>query len=255
VSGAMRGRGMIEASGSADGPLLAVALLALLPLLEACSSAGLLGSSPPADPQTTSTVSTPAPAASPGLTDRLGGFFGGAPTKNATEGVGGPATDIDCPLVEVRKGASTLAVNANESDPSATALRYQVTIGRTARQCAVVGTDMRIKVGVQGRVILGPAGGPGNIEVPLRYAVVEEGPEPRTIVTKFVRIPVTVGQDQTNVPFTHIEDDLTFPMPPKANDDLDSYVVYIGFDPQSAKPPERKRERKPAKVAKQRPPS
>src|SRR5580704_599144 len=176
----MRGRGMIEASGSAGRPLLAVALLALvLPLLQACSS--LLGSSPPADPQTTSTVSTPAPAASPGLTDRLTGFFGGTPAKNATVGVGGPSSDIDCPLVEVRKGASTLAVNANESDPSAIALRYQVTIGRTARECAVVGTDMRIKVGVQGRVILGPAGGPGNIEVPLRYAVVEDGPVPRTI--------------------------------------------------------------------------
>ena len=215
---------------------------------------GLLGSSPPAGPETTATVSTPPPAESPGLTDRLSSFFRGAPTKNATEGVGGRSTDIDCPLVDVRKGASTLSVNANERDPAAIALRYQVTIGRTARQCAVVGTDMRIKVGVQGRVILGPAGAPGNVEVPLRYAVVEEGPEPRTIVTKFFLIPVAVGPDRTNVPFTHVEEDLTFPMP-KATDDLDSYVIYVGFDPQSAKPPERKPERKPAKVAKQRPPS
>jgi len=248
----MRGRGMREAGRYARRPLLATAVLALLPLLEACS--GLLGSSPPADPQTTSTVSTPAPTSSPGLTDRLSSFFAGAPTKNATEGVGGRSTDIDCPLVEVRKGASTLSVNANERDPSATALRYQVSIGRTARQCAVVGTDMRIKVGVQGRVILGPAGGPGNIEVPLRYAVVDDGPDPKTIVTKFFRIPVSVGPDQTNVPFTHVDEDLTFPMP-KANDDLDSYVIYVGFDPQSVKPPERKPERKPARAAKQRPPS
>jgi hypothetical protein len=247
----MLGRRMIGVGRGAGRPLLAAALLASLPLLEACSSAALLGSSPPTSPETTSSVSTP--AASPGLTDRLSGFFLGAPAKNATEGVGGPATDIDCPLVDVRKGASTLSVNANERDPAATALRYQVTIGRTARQCAVVGTDMRIKVGVQGRVILGPAGGPGNIGVPLRYAVVEEGPEPRTIVTKFFLIPVTVGPDQTNVPYTHVEEDLTFPMPAVAAD-LDSYIIYIGFDPQSAKPPERKPERKSKKVAK-KPPS
>lgn len=248
----MLGRRVIEVRWRAGGPLLATALLASLPLLEACSSAGLLGSSPPKDSDTTSTVSAP-PAESPGLTDRLSSFFRGAPTKNATEGVGGPSTDIDCPLVDIRKGASTYSVNANEQGPSAIALRYQVTIGRTARECAVVGTDMRIKVGVQGRVILGPAGAPGNIEVPLRYAVVEDGPEPRTIVTKFFLIPVAVGSDRTNVPFTHIVEDLTFPMP-KANEDLDSYVIYVGFDPQSAKPPERKPERKP-KVAKQRPPS
>ncbi len=249
----MLGKRMIEATRSAGGPLLAIALLASLPLLEACSSAGLFGSSPPKDSDTTSTVSAPPPAESPGLTDRLSSFFRAAPPKNATEGVGGPSTDIDCPLVDVRKGASTYSVNSNEQGPSAIALRYQVTIGRTARQCAVVGTDMRIKVGVQGRVILGPAGAPGTIEVPLRYAIVEEAPESRTVVTRFFLIPVAVGPDQTNVPFTHIVEDLTFPMP-KANEDLDSYVIYVGFDPQSAKPPERKPERKP-KVAKQRPPS
>jgi|HubBroStandDraft_6_1064221.scaffolds.fasta_scaffold462847_2 hypothetical protein len=249
----MLGKRMIEAGRSAKGPLLAAALLASLPLLEACSSLGL-GSPPPAAPETTSTVATAAPPPSPGLTERLSGFFGGAPTKTATEGVGGPSTDVDCPLIEVRKGASTLSINANERDPAATALRYQLTIGRTARQCAVVGTEMRIKVGVQGRVILGPAGGPGNVEVPLRYAVVADGPQPRTIVTKFFRIPVAVAADQTNVPFTHVDEALTFPMP-AATDDLVSYVIYVGFDPDSAKPPERKPERKPAKAAKQRPPS
>jgi hypothetical protein len=34
------------------------------------------------------------------------------------------------------------------------------------------------------------------------------------------------------VTFTHIEDDLTVPMPDKGT--LEAYVVYIGFDPLSA---------------------
>jgi len=46
--------------------------------------------------------------------------------------------------------------------------------------------------------------------IPLRYAVVKEGVEPKTIVTKLHRIPVTIPPGQGNVAFSHIEDDLTF---------------------------------------------
>ena len=58
-------------------------------------------------------------------------------------------------------------------------LRYQLSFGQTARECSVQGGAMSIKVGVQGRVILGPMGGPGIVDVPLRYAVVREGRRPR----------------------------------------------------------------------------
>ena len=91
-----------------------------------------------------------------------------------------------------------------------------------------------MKVGVQGRVILGPAGGPGQVEVPLRYAVVREGPEPRTIVTRFKRVQVTVGPTDVNLPFTDIEDGLSFPMP--SYSELEAYVVYVGFDAIGEKP-------------------
>ena len=44
---------------------------------------------------------------------------------------------------------------------------------------AAPGNIVTIKVGVQGRVILGPAGrGPATIDVPVRFAVVREGVEP-----------------------------------------------------------------------------
>ena len=40
---------------------------------------------------------------------------------------------------------------------------------------------MTMKVGVEGRVLLGPAGGPGQVDIPLRMAVVQEGPAPKTV--------------------------------------------------------------------------
>jgi hypothetical protein len=102
---------------------------------------------------------------------------------------------------------------------------------------------MIIKVGVQGRAILGPFGAPGSVEIPLRYAVVREGPEPKMIVTKFKRSGATIAAGQTHVQFIDIEDALSFPLPPAA--ELEAYVVYVGFDEIGEK-----NEKKPARSAK-----
>jgi len=132
------------------------------------------------------------------------------------------------------------------------ALKYQGTFVRGARECKVVAGQMVMRVGVEGRIIVGPAGGPGNVDVPLRIAVVhEETGASRTIVTKLVRIPVTVPPDSQNPSFTHIEEGLSFPMPSAAA--LDHYIVYIGFDPIGAAAQEKPQPKPPARNAKPKP--
>ena len=147
------------------------------------------------------------------------------------------ATDIECPSVDVRTGAATLLIGSKpgESEPSPLEVRYQGSIIRTARECHVNAGVMTMKVGVEGRVITGPAGGPGTVEVPLRLAVVHEGVNPKAVVSKLARIPVTIAGAVDRVTFTHIDSDISFPLPqPLA--DIDAYVVYIGFDPAGATP-------------------
>lgn len=181
---------------------------------------------------------------SPSWTSRVASLFSGA-----TPGVTQPhsptptAPDVECPGVDIRAGASTLNIAAKAVEATAGDLRYQLSFGQTARECAVQGTTMSIKVGVQGRVILGPMGGPGQVDVPLRYAVVREGPQPKTVATKFKRISVTVASGQTYVPFVDIEEGLSFPLP--ARSELDAYVIYVGFDEIGDK-----NEKKPPKTAK-----
>jgi hypothetical protein len=135
----------------------------------------------------------------------------------------------ECPPVDVRQGASTFTVNTAAKNPAEAQLRYQGTFAQTARSCSRSGTTMTIKLGVQGRVILGPGGGPGQVDVPVRFALVQEGMQPKTVWTKFYRVPVTVAEGQPSVSFTHIEEDITIPMPGK--DQLEAYVLYVGFDP------------------------
>ncbi len=103
---------------------------------------------------------------------------------------------------------------------------------------------MTVKVGVEGRVLVGPKGSAGSVAVPLRIALVQEGPQPKSMWTKFYSIPVNVQQGQTQVTFTHVEDDLTFAIPPSK--DLSSYVIYVGYDPQGAAAGAKTSKKKPA---------
>jgi hypothetical protein len=161
-----------------------------------------------------------------------------------------PPANYECPQVVVRQGAGSLSLSVDPAAPSALNLRYQLGFGETARECRVVGPMLTMKVGVRGRVIVGPAGGPGELVVPLRFAVVQEGVEPKVITSKFERLPVTIPPNDPNVAFSHVEDDITFPFP-KGNA-LDSYVLYVGFDAVEAEEIE-KSKKKPARKPVPRP--
>ncbi len=160
-----------------------------------------------------------------------------------------PEAKIECPSVSVRRGASTYTIYTNPADQSALNVRYQATVVDTARECHVVNRIVTMRVGVQGRVIVGPAGAPPQVEVPLRLAVVMEGIEPKPITTKLVRIPVTVPPGDMNVLFTHVEEQVSFPQPP--GDQIDSYIVYVGFDALAVREPPVKK--KPAPKPKPKP--
>jgi hypothetical protein len=150
-------------------------------------------------------------------------------------------SDIDCPGMMVRNGASTWQVPPGTNS---TNLRYQGSLGQLARECAVLGDSMTIKVGVEGRVLVGPKGGAGSLAVPLRIALVQEGPQPKSVWTKFYSVPLNLPQGQTQVTFTHVEDDLTFAIPPSK--DISNYVIYVGYDPQGAAAGAKTSKKKPA---------
>ena len=112
-----------------------------------------------------------------------------------------------------------------------------------------------IKVGMQGRVILGPEGGG-----PARSMC-------RCGMPSFAKRVDTQGRsrpswtasrwrcrpNEGNVLFSHVTEGLDFPMP--RGGEIDNYVVYIGFDPAGAEPEPKKPAPKPGKPAKPKPPA
>jgi hypothetical protein len=175
------------------------------------------------------------PAASQSLTDRFKSLFGGKSDQQQPPLVDNkpPPPDINCPPVGIRAGASTFAVAAPGKEAVGNDVRFQATITKTARECVKDGSDITAHIGIQGRVIVGPAGAPASVEVPLRVAVVQGGVSERVIATKAYRTNVELGE-QDSVPFSLVIDDLVFPEPSGA--DIDKYIFYIGFDPQALAP-------------------
>ena len=180
------------------------------------------------------------PASAQSLGDRFKSLFGGKseePAQGASQGAAPvasePQTDLTCPPVSIRAGASTYAVAAPGKQPIGNDLRFQATITKTARDCTLNGGEITARIGIQGRVIAGPAGAPSTVEIPLRVAVVQGGVQEKTIATKVYRTTVSMGEEGSTA-FSLVAEDVIYPAPSGAAGD--SYIFYIGFDPQALKP-------------------
>lgn len=169
---------------------------------------------------------------SPSLGSRFSQLFG---SNSQAVGEASPAAssgEVSCPPVTIRSGASTYAVGVPGKSASGSDLRYQVTITRTARDCNISGGQVTARLGIEGRVIVGPAGAPSSVDIPLRVAVVQQGVHDKTIFTKFYSTSEdTIGD---NSPYSFVAEDIVYPVPQGA--EADSYILYIGFDPSGLKP-------------------
>jgi hypothetical protein len=192
------------------------------------------------------------PASAQSLSDRFKSLFGGKSDEpGADQGKPPPAAapgsqipeDLFCPPVQIRAGASTYAVAAPGKQPVGNDLRFQATITKTARECDYNAGTITARIGIQGRVIAGPAGAPSTVQVPMRVAVVQGGVAEKTIATKAYQTTVNMTESGSE-PFTIVVEGLVYPAPSGAVGD--TYVVYIGFDPQALKP-ERPAPRAPKK--------
>jgi hypothetical protein len=205
-------------SGRAGSWRVALALAVAGVVLSGCGGGSMFGGS--SDP-------------SPSIGDRFGQLFG---SKSQAVGERAPApvdNELACPPVSIRAGASTYAVGAPGKPATGNDLRYQATITRTARDCTQTGDQITARIGIQGRVIAGPAGNPPTVEIPVRVAVVQGGVQEKTIATKVFRTTVSMTE-ASSVPFSLVMEDVVYPVPTGAVGD--SYIFYIGFDPQALTP-------------------
>jgi hypothetical protein len=137
-----------------------------------------------------------------------------------------------CPEVIVSEGGAAIRA---QSGQDSSGLRYQISITNVARECNATGNGtFRLKVGVEGRVLLGPAGSPGSYGATLTTTVMRG----TTVLGKrSARVGGTVPSGQGGVDFTHVEEGI---MVPAGQGDVDIFVSLGGGGPAA---PSRKRRR------------
>ncbi len=152
----------------------------------------------------------------------------------------GPETRrIFCPEIIVLEGTAAAQIHAG-NPPSNENLRYQSSVDDVARECSLDGERLSIKVGVAGKVLLGPAGAPGSFNVPVRVAVVRSK-DNQPLVSKLYRATVSIPTGQTYANFTIVSEPLFVPFIQDHTED--DYSIKVGIDEGGADQPTGKRDK------------
>jgi hypothetical protein len=138
--------------------------------------------------------------------------------------------DIECPSVQILAG--TAAIRAE----SGAGVRHQFSVVQTARECRSEGSNIIIKMGVEGRTLLGPSGSPGSFTVPVRF-VAKRGDT--VVASKLVRQSVTIPSGDTQATFIAIEEGMSVPKAGTA--ELELFVGLDGSGGAAERPARKKR--------------
>lgn len=119
--------------------------------------------------------------------------------------------ELVCPEVIIADGGAALRVQPGQDSGS---LRHQISILNVARECTPTGDGgFRLKVGAEGRILLGPAGGAGNYGATLTTQVLRGS---TVVARRAARVGGTVSGGQSGTDFVHVEDGIV--VPPGAGD-------------------------------------
>lgn len=113
--------------------------------------------------------------------------------------------EYDCPSVTIRDGGAAMRLGGPTND----SLRSQMSINNVARECVFTpGGGFTLKIGVDGRVLAGPAGGSGGMQASLR-TVVRRGSA--VVAQRASRVGAGMAPGESGANFTHIESGIVVP--------------------------------------------
>ncbi len=177
-----------------------------------------------------------------------GGFFKNMFGGGSGEGGGGGGSlmapkafdpnDVYCPNVFVPDGGAAIQSFAGAAGDN-TRLRHQIVVSRLSRECRAMGDgSVSVRVGVELRAMLGPAGAPGRFDAPVTVSITY-GDKPVMSRPHRVTIPIPAGTAQGEASL--IENDLVVPA-----DKAWGYDIEVTLAGRKAAPIARRRKAAPA---------
>lgn len=129
-----------------------------------------------------------------------------------------------CPPVQIRGGTEALTIYERGHDSEPDFVQHQASITRTARECSSTAEGISIKLGIAGRVVAGPKGGPANLAMPVRIVVSKEGGD--VLYSELYKMPVTIVPPNLSSDFSQVFQEVSVPVGAQERD----LIVYVGFD-------------------------
>lgn len=136
-----------------------------------------------------------------------------------------PAIATECPPIKVRAGGEALFKYADNSRPNPRELNWQAVIENQSRNCVVSNGKISVRMGVVGRLLLGPAGNIQSAELPVRFAVERDG---TAVFSEKYDIPVAIPGGQQSAEFVKVVENVEIPYLGG-----EQITIWVGFDPRA----------------------
>ncbi len=136
-----------------------------------------------------------------------------------------PAIATACPPIKVRNGSEAIFSYANNKVGDPRALQFQAVIDGQSRNCIVSNGLITVKMGVVGRLILGPSEADASINLPLRFVVERDEV---AVFSQVYNIPMQVTPPSRSEEFVKVVENVAIPYLGGEN-----IVIWVGFDPRS----------------------
>lgn len=130
---------------------------------------------------------------------------------------------VSCPSIETLDGEGSYRVGG----PASASVRHQFSMAEAVRECTLNGGQIGLRVGVEGLVLLGPAGSPGSFSAPVRISVRNERDQ-KIIASKTYRASASVPGGDSQGAFRIVSDTISVPF--VSEDAGDDYTIIVSFD-------------------------
>lgn len=127
-----------------------------------------------------------------------------------------------CPPIILREGTAFFQTYTDGNDGNADEIVYQASIKDQTRTCRYRNGQLQMTVAVAGRVVNGPKGNAGTVDLPIRVAVTQGD---ATAYSDLGNLSVAMVPGAGAQQFLYSNDRIVLPEPSQRN-----LVVYIGFD-------------------------
>lgn len=151
---------------------------------------------------------------------KLGGGANAAPAQD--ERISAEELLAYCPSVQIDDADAIFTSYQGRAQDDPTKLAFQANIADATRSCTYGGGMINMTIAAAGRIVPGPAGSVGTVNLPVRVTLYVPGQEPSSRVVDFpVSVADTIGATQ----FVFTDTGLSIPNPTTT-----SVRIHIGFE-------------------------